>query len=138
VARVVPTGGSLTVDKTVSSGANVPSNTYKINFQNSKIEGIIDNLDAIRQAIYMQVLTPRFKKPIYSFNYGSSLHNLIGKDKQLVEAEIPRLLSDCLEVDDRIISAKNFKFTWSKTSVLVNFTVYTIFGEMESEVNFNV
>lgn len=113
----------------------LPTKTYRI--FNGRITGYVDNLDAMRQAITKALSIERFGYLIYSDNYGSEFQHLIGADYDLVLAEVERVITEALLVDDRIVSVTNFKTEKiASDSLSVSFLVITIFGEiqMESEV----
>lgn len=110
----------------------IPSRTYWL--VNGRIAGWIDDLEAMRQAIGKTLHTERFTWPIYTDNYGIELRTLIGEDMDLVIAEIERLVTEALSVDERIIEVSNFNvIKESRNSILVFFFVATIFGQIRIE-----
>lgn len=114
----------------------LPSKTYKIN--NNRICGFIDNIDAIKQAIYLILNTERYEHIIYSWNYGIELNNLYGKDTNFVVAELQRVITEALTQDDRITDVTDFEFETVKNKVHCTFTVKTIFGDIKMEKSINV
>lgn len=111
-----------------------PTKTYKIDFEKEKIIGFCDKIQAIRQAIRLILKTERYEHLIYSWDYGSELKDLIGKDKDITESEIKRRVAEALMQDDRINNVDNFIFNYNKDSVIVNFTVFSIYGEFTESV----
>lgn len=110
----------------------IPSRTYRL--VNGRIAGWIDDLEAMRQAVGKALRTERFTWPIYTDNYGIELRTLIGEDMDLVMAEIERLVTEALSVDERIIEVSDFNvIKESRNSILVSFFVSTIFGQMRIE-----
>lgn len=114
----------------------MPSKTFYIDFESKKILGIIDDKKAIEQSILLALSTSRFKYLIFSWNYGEEINHLIGKPKDLVRVEIPRLLHECLLVDDRISSIENIVITDIEEGLHISFTAVTVHGDIpiESEV----
>lgn len=104
------------------------SRTYKIT--GNRIQGYTDGLDALKQAIYKVLNTERYEYPIYSFNYGIELENLIGKDSVYVQIELKRRIRECLLRDDRITEADNFKFEFNGDQLKCTFDVHSIFGNL--------
>ena len=104
------------------------SRTYKIT--GNRIHGYTDGLDALKQAIYKVLNTERYEYPIYSFNYGIGLENLIGKDLVYVQIELKRRIRECLLRDDRITEADNFKFEFNGDQLKCTFDVHSIFGNL--------
>lgn len=110
-----------------------PSNTFSIDFISNKITGFVDEKEAIKQAIFLILNTERYKFLIYSWNYGIEFEDLIGVHPDIVEDESERLISEALLQDDRIKAIYDFDFKRIKDSIIVTFTVDTIFGEIEAE-----
>jgi len=111
------------------------SRTYKLT--GDKIQGHIDGLEAVKQAIYKVLNTERYEYPIYSFNYGIELESLIGKDRTYVQVELKRRIQECLLRDERIFSVDNFRFEGSSDVLKCTFDVHSIYGDLtvSQEVN---
>ena len=112
-----------------------PSLTYALDIEHGRIRGRVDNAEALRQAIYLILNTERYAYLIYSRNYGVELRELIGKPKEYAIPEIKRCIKEALLQDDRIISVDSFEFETGKKTVHVKFTVHSIFGDLETEVD---
>ena len=116
-----------------------PNKTYKMNFKVNIVEGFVDDMDAVRQAIYKVLGTERYAYPIYSWDYGMELSDLYGEDTRYVCAELEDRIKEALTQDERITDVIDFTFnTEEKGIVKVAFTVETTEGdiEIESEVNY--
>jgi len=127
---------SASIDITLStSGTSEQTKTYKIS--DNRIQGFVDNLDALQQAIYKLLNTEKYEYPIYSFSYGIELESLIGQDRLYVQMELMRRINECLLTDDRIESVENFVFNISEDSILCTFDVISIYGTrtMNKEVS---
>lgn len=98
-----------------------------------KIEGFIDNLDALKQSICKVLSTERYEYPIYSFSYGIAWSELIGNERAYIRAEMKRMIKDVLERDKRIIDVSDFKIIFSGDSCLCAFKVLSVFGELRIE-----
>lgn len=111
------------------------SRTYKIT--KSGIQGFIDGMDALKQAIYKMLNTERYEYPIYSFSYGIELDSLIGQEATYVKVELKRRIQECLLRDSRIESVDNFNFTVNGDKISCTFDVTSIYGEVSvtKEVN---
>ena len=110
-----------------------PSLTYGIDFERGRIRGMIDELEAVKQAVFLILQTERYRYLIYSADYGSELEGLIGRDQLFVQSELKRRIREALMQDDRIEDVTNFRLQFNGDSVLVRFTVISIFGEIEVE-----
>lgn len=111
-----------------------PSLTYSLNYpDDGQVKGFVDELEAMKQAIYKIINTERYKYIIYSWNYGIELADLFGKPLPYVYAEIQRRLEEALLADDRISKVYDFEFSNLRGEVLVKFKVDTIFGEIEAQ-----
>lgn len=112
-----------------------PSRTYLADFEGGRISGYTDGLKAMEQAVYLILNTERFRHIIYSWNYGSELSSVIGEDIRLAQSEAKRLITEALTQDERITDVTDFEFTRSgRNALTVRFTVNTVFGALESEV----
>ena len=70
----------------------------------------IDGLDAIRQAVFLILSTPRYEYAIYNFQYGCETESLLGLSAELAQSEIKRSVKEAVLTDDRIKSVQNFVF----------------------------
>ncbi|MGB8455146.1 MAG: DUF2634 domain-containing protein [Anaerocolumna sp.] len=120
---------------TVTEDASV-SRTYRI--YQDKIQGFAAEAEALKQTIYKLLNTEKYEYPIYSFDYGIELENLIGKDPTYVKIDLMRRIKECLLQDDRINSADNFVFTLSGDEMVCTFDITSIYGAMQitREVNY--
>jgi hypothetical protein len=110
-----------------------PSNTFFIDFDKGRISGFIDEREAVKQAIMLILNTERYKFLIYSWNYGAELETLIGTHPNIVEDEAERLISEALLQDDRITAVYDFEFSRNRDTLLVNFKVDSVYGDIDIE-----
>lgn len=112
----------------------IPTKTYKMDFETGRIIGTVDGIQAITQAIIKAFKTPRFKCLIYDGDYGCELQDVI-KDEEASESYIStvgeELLRDATSTDDRVISVSNFKASFEGDEVYISSTIETIFGTVE-------
>lgn len=108
-------------------------NTYKIDFINNKITDKIDGIEAVEQTIYCILNTERYEHIIYTWDYGSELRELIGKDRDFVIGDIKRRITEALLQDERIVSIDNFEYKQEKDSINLKFTVITKYGSIPIE-----
>jgi len=109
------------------------SHTYKLNLDNSTIARYVDDLEAMKQAIYLILNIERYEYLIYSWNYGIELNDLYGQPIPFVLPELKRRITEALVQDSRILGVDNFSFETNKGKVHATFTVHTIFGDVEAE-----
>lgn len=121
---------TLTTDLVLSE-QTFESKTYKLS--DDKIEGFVDDLDALKQAIYKTLATEQYEHPIYSFDYGIAWKDLIGQERAYVRAEMKRMIQEALLQDSRIRDVDGFKFTFSGDECLCTFNVSSIYGEIAIE-----
>jgi hypothetical protein len=107
-----------------------PSKTYRLSYESNQIKGWIDGEDALRQFILKAIKTTRFRFFIYDSQYGSELEDLIGADvpMELLQTEIPRIITDTLIYDDRIADVVDFEITRDNDKLSVSFRVVTVTG----------
>lgn len=117
-----------------STVKDMPSKTYKIDWENNSISGFIDGIDAIAQSVELAVSTERYIWDIYSWNYGSELHTLIGKSDGYAMSEMKRMIHDALLPDTRVKDTYDFVFKPTKDGIECSFTVSTIAGDVNATV----
>ena len=110
-----------------------PTKTYNMELEKGRIRGFSDNLESMKQVIFLALNTERSTYLAYSNNYGVELVDLYGKPMSYVMAELERRITEALTWDSRIESVDNFEFEVDGRSVHVSFTVHTDFGEIDSE-----
>src|SRR5690606_1076753 len=110
-----------------------PSLTFCIDFERGRIKGMIDELEAVKQAVFLILRTERYRCLIFSPDYGSALEGLIGRDSLFIQSEIKRRIREALMQDDRIEDVTNFNIRLDGDTALVRFTVVSIFGNFEAE-----
>lgn len=107
------------------------SRTYGLS--KTKIEGFVDERQALKQAVYKALSTERYECPVYSFGYGVAWKELIGEDRAYVRAEMKRMIQETLQTDNRIRDVDGFKFDFSGDLCRCSFTVSSIYGEIEMD-----
>lgn len=110
----------------------MPSYTYYIDFDRNRIIGTVDDIEAVKQAIYLILQTERYESLIYNFYYGTEFDSLIGKSRELITSELERRIREALLEDDRIVRVTDFTIEFTSDKAIVEFTVNTIFGDIES------
>lgn len=129
-------GVSFLPKSILKNNTNIASNkinstkNYKIDFEKGVIVGFCDDVEALKQAIYIILNTERYEYLIYSNDYGFELNGVICNDKFLIESELKRRIRESLVQDDRIEDVSNFIFEYDKDSVDIRFTVFSIYGEL--------
>lgn len=117
-----------------------PTRTIKIEpmEDTNRLNGFVDGLDAIQQAISLILSTERYEYLIYSWDYGIELVDLIGQPMPFVMAELPRRITEALTQDDRIIDVTNFEFEKHGKKLHTTFTVVTNIGEIATSLEVSV
>lgn len=114
------------------------SNTYKLNYDKNNLKGFVDNLEAVKQSIYLILNIERYEYLIYDWDYGFQISDLIGSEINSILPEIQNRITDALIQDTRINSVDDFSFDIKKNKVIVYFTVNTIFGATNETVNLDI
>lgn len=123
--------------KTETVGAEIqPSKTWRIDLNSGRIRGHIDGEEAVRQYIRKALMTARNRYLIYDDSYGEEVRELIGENlsQELMDVEIPRLVREAIEYDDRIESVTNVEVTqYNSDSVHIAVTVELVSGVVITE-----
>ena len=101
-----------------------PSKTWFLDHKNKRIISHIDGINAVIQAAYCAIQTRRYENLIFSWQYGSELHTLIGKDEAYVFSEAKRMIKEALSIDTRITDVRDFNFE----DGTISFVIDTVFG----------
>ena len=111
-----------------------PTLTYRA--ENNMVSGMIDGIDALRQTIKHILVTERYAFPIYDDNYGVELEKYLGTDIATIQADIETTLKEALLQDNRITNIYvNSVEQDGLDSCIVNFTVESIYGNFEEEID---
>ena len=125
-------------DFEVVNNADLPSKTYYMDLDRSRIRNLTDGQAAMKQSIFKILQTERYDyNKIYSDNYGVELDDLYGMPVSYCVPEIQRRITEALTWDERISRVSNFSFETRGKIIAVSFTAYTIFGKVAIE-NFEV
>ena len=113
-----------------------PVLTYRMG-ESAIVGKITDRIESVKQSILHILSTERYSNPIYDDDYGVELEKYIGQDKGTVIADIENTLNEALTQDDRITKIKVNSITdgVESNSLVVEFTVYTIYGEIGEVLN---
>lgn len=109
-----------------------PSLTFRIS--GDHIQGKVDGIDAVSQAVDLTLSTERFEYPIYSWDRGMETKDLVGASRELVRGDLERRISEALAEDDRITGISDFDISFSGETATATFSVNTIFGRIDREV----
>lgn len=131
----LPQGGSLPPIVSVES---MPSLTWYINKDTNRIQGTVDNYDAVVQAVQIILNVERFRWQIYSPYSGMQWRGLIGEDPGYVAAELQRRIRDALMMDDRVTGIKDFKYTIADDVLTASLTVTTVYGDVQTTTEVNI
>lgn len=112
--------------------------TFQMNLSSNTIIGMTDEIEAMKQAIFLILNIQRYDHVIYSWDYGIELQDLFGQPISFVLPELKRRISEALLHDSRINAVDNFDFEASKGRVTAKFEVSTIYGEIQTETVVNV
>lgn len=131
----LPQGGSLPPIVSVES---LPSLTWYINKDTNRIQGTVDNYDAVVQAVQVILNVERFRWQIYSPYSGMQWRGLIGEDPGYVAAELQRRIRDALMMDDRVTGIKDFKYSIADDVLTASLTVTTVYGDVQTTTEVNI
>ena len=110
---------------------------YEFDFNTNTLTGkLLERKEALKMWIYKALLTPRYIYPIYSWDYGQDLDELIGQGYEVdyIKSEVERRVRECLLVNKRITRCHNFDIIFMNDTLQITFTAETIFGEVTINV----
>lgn len=111
--------------------------TYKMDFENKRIVGMVDGIEAASQAVRKALQTRRYAHLIYDDQYGCDIFNKIGDSdltQEYLDSDIPVMIEDALLPEDMVVGIGEFDYNILDTdSVYITFEVQTIFGDYNTE-----
>ncbi|MFJ8090839.1 DUF2634 domain-containing protein [Lysinibacillus sp. NPDC095746] len=110
-----------------------PSKNYKLIPDKNRCFGFVDEIEAMKQAIFLMLSVERYDHIIYSWNFGAEFKDLFGKPVSFVASEAKRRIREALIQDDRINEVDSFVVTTHKNKVHIQYTAHTIYGEITAE-----
>ena len=112
----------------------LPTKTYKIDWENKRIIGVVDGADAVMQFIRKVLSTDKYVYEIYDWYYGHELMRLVGQSYDYVVTRIPNIFKEALMVDDRITDIREFTFNQTGVdSLTVSCIIDTVYGQVNYE-----
>ena len=111
---------------------SLPTRTHALQDEYTKIYGHVDEVEAMKQAIWLILNIERYDWLIYSWNYGIELKDLFGQQIPYVLAELERRITEALLQDDRIESVTDFEMSHHNHKVACKFNVNTKYGAIEA------
>lgn len=129
IGRSGPVTASLEANVTASETS--PGLTYRMDWEQKRISGRVDGLEAVKQAALKVLQTSRYEHLIYSPDYGTEWNLVLGQDRLLARPELRRLVSEALLQDERIQELRDVEIVWNGDTVSFSCTAVTIYGDME-------
>lgn len=111
---------------------------YEVDFETGKLTGrMISGIEAVKQWLTIALAIDRYKYTQYSWENGSELSTLIGQgyEKDYVDSEVERMISEVAELNDDITDVSDFNITFEDDRLTVSFKVSTVYGEEDMTVN---
>ena len=106
---------------------------YEFEFNNNRLTGkLLEGKAAIKMWIHKALLTKRYIYPIYSWDYGQDLEELIGQgyEHDFIKSEVERRIQDCLMVNEKITKCHSFEVDLINEQLQISFTAETKFGKV--------
>ena len=111
--------------------------TYRMDFKNKRIIGMVDGVEATAQAMFKALQTRRFAYLIYDDQYGCDVFNKIGNlnlTQSYLEADLPSMIEDTFLNEEMVRGINDLEFDIiSGDSVAIQLAVSTIYGDATIE-----
>lgn len=111
----------------------IPTNTFRIVYDKDRVNGTVDDIEAMKQAIYLILSTERYMYSIYPWDYGIEIIDLFGKPRTYVMATLKQRITEALLQDERIDSVTDFSFEFIRSKIHVTFVANTVYGRLDVE-----
>ncbi|MDT3427694.1 hypothetical protein J2Z22_003257 [Paenibacillus forsythiae] len=125
--------------QTEGETGEAPGLTYGIDWRTGRINGYVDGLDALKQAVDKALRTLRYEHLVYSSNYGTEWNLVLGQDRLLAGPEIRRVVTEALLQDDRIEGVDQPEVSFNGENVSIDIKVRSRYGDIRirKELNAN-
>ena len=110
---------------------------YEFDFSTNTLTGkVLEGKESLKMWICKALLTPRYTYPIYTWDYGQDLDELIGQGYEVdyIKSEVERRVTECLMINKRITRCHGFDIKLINDTLHITFTAETIFGEVTINV----
>ncbi len=100
---------------------------------------LVEKKEALKIWIYKAMKTARYRYPAYPREYGQEFDEIVGmsSSREIRESEAERLVQEALMVNPYITDVGDFEFEHRGSNLHIWFTAETVYGEIESETEFN-
>lgn len=131
--RLTPQELPIVVEATIPTGRILAHISPKFDFDKGDfvlVNGnlsMVANLDNLQQWAYKALITPRYRYPVYSWQFGNDLFNLIGTNllSGTIHAVIANLVRETLLHDSRIMDIRNIQTRTEDGVVYIQFVLVT-------------
>ena len=110
---------------------------YEFDFNTGQLTGkILEGEAALKMWIYKALLIKRYIYPIYTWDYGQDLDELIGQGYEVdyIKSEVERKVTECLMINPKITRCHNFEINLTNDTLHITFMAETTFGEVTINV----
>ncbi len=111
----------------------IDAKEFAFDFNEKKmIDGTVEKKSAVKIWIYNTLKTERYRWEIYSWQYGASLEQYIGKSYSdaYINDSVKKEVTETLKVNNNITDVKDFKaYMLDDTTLHMEFYVVTKWGE---------
>ena len=111
-----------------------PSKTWYLNPTTHRIQGTVEDFEAVCQAVQILLNVERFRWQIYTPYSGMQWDGLIGQDAGYVASELQRRIQETLRMDNRIRGISKFSYTVQEENLTAALQIDTVYGIVESTV----
>lgn len=112
---------------------------YGINFETGQLTGkIVEGIEAIKVWIWAALRSERFRYPIYSWDYGVSVEQYIGKvvSDEYLQADCADEITEAMLINPYITDIDDFQAEKIGDHLHISFTAVTTLGN--TEVSYDV
>ena len=90
---MIPETPAFSVD-TTEDFETLPTKTFRLDMENGRIMGNIDDSEAVMQFIKKVLDTSKYAYEIYDWYYGNQLYLLVGHSKEILVPRLPTNLEN--------------------------------------------
>ena len=112
---IASTDGADASDPTVTDGeAYIYGSSFSFDWQTMRLRTdasgnpvVVTGQESIVEDVVKALLTPRYRYPLYSDDYGAEFWELLGTDRELASTDVVRILTEVCTLDPRVRSVED-------------------------------
>lgn len=136
--NILPSFLQLGADKIQTRAEKVMPKEYGIDFSTGQMTGkVVEGIEAVKVWIWLCLHTERYRYPLYSWDYGTSLEQYIGQSlsEEFINTDCEDEIAEAMLINPYISEIRDFKAELTGDQLHISFAAVTDFGKIEVDTD---